>query len=324
MADYQYINTNIWNDSFMLDLTPEEKFFYVYLLTCERGNIIGAFELPVKIIELQTGYNRESIEKLIARFVGYGKIIYDQASKEICLVNWLRHNGNTSEKLTKRYLELFNSIKSLEIKEKIASVASSIGLPFCKNTYPIDTLSIPHTYPSHTTDTTQTLHNTDKNTCASSEASAEAPPPVGGVPADAETHATPLNDETGLPPAGAVADDPPDNPPVADHGKLNPQTLVDLYNQRCRSLPKAKILSDSRKQALRNRWRQAGKELGRYNPADPDAGVAWWTKFFAAVEESDFLTGRSEKGFVAGFDWILQQKNFVKIVEGNYRNREAS
>lgn len=141
----------------MLDLTPEEKFFYVYLLTCDQGNIIGAFELPIKIVEMQTGYNRESVEKLIARFIDYGKIIYDQKTKEICLVNWLKHNGNPSEKLTKKYLELFSGIKSLEIKNKVLEVAHLVGLPFSINRYPIDTVSIPYPYPSHTT----TLHNTD-------------------------------------------------------------------------------------------------------------------------------------------------------------------
>ena len=141
----------------MLDLTPEEKFFYVYLLTCDQGNIIGAFELPIKIVEMQTGYNRESIEKLISRFIDYGKIIYDQKTKEICLVNWLKHNGNTSEKLTKKYLDLFAGIKSLDIKNKVLEVAHLVSLPFSINLYPIDTVSIPYPYPSHTT----TLHNTD-------------------------------------------------------------------------------------------------------------------------------------------------------------------
>lgn len=95
--------------------------------------------------------------------------------------------------------------------------------------------------------------------------------------------------------------------------------LVALYHERCESLPKVKLLTDSRRQAIRHRWMQAGRYMGRYDPRDVAAGLAWWSRFFDAVEGSDFLTGRASS-FKAGLDWLLKQANFLKIVEGNYDN----
>lgn len=33
MAVYRHIHIDYWQDGFVLDLTPEEKYFYIYLMT---------------------------------------------------------------------------------------------------------------------------------------------------------------------------------------------------------------------------------------------------------------------------------------------------
>ncbi|TKI91171.1 replication protein, partial [Bacillus wiedmannii] len=33
MAVYRPVHVSFWQDSFVLDLTPEEKYFYLYLMT---------------------------------------------------------------------------------------------------------------------------------------------------------------------------------------------------------------------------------------------------------------------------------------------------
>jgi hypothetical protein len=48
-----------------------------------------------------------------------------------------------------------------------------------------------------------------------------------------------------------------------------------------------------------------------------------WEEFFEKIEKSDFLTGRDGKWHNCGFDWILEPRNYVKILEGNYDNRES-
>ena len=41
---------------------------------------------------IETGYNRDTIDKLIDRFIGYGKVLYSASTKEIMIVNWIKHN----------------------------------------------------------------------------------------------------------------------------------------------------------------------------------------------------------------------------------------
>ena len=81
MAKYRAIQVDFWEDGFVLDLTPEEKYFYLYLLSNSRTTQCGCYELPCKVIEMQTGYNRETVQKLLKRFEEYGKINYNEEKK---------------------------------------------------------------------------------------------------------------------------------------------------------------------------------------------------------------------------------------------------
>ena len=69
MAVFRKLNTSFWQDPLVLDLTPEEKYFYLYLMTNTKTNQCGIYEIPKKVMEMETGYNSETIDKLIKRFV---------------------------------------------------------------------------------------------------------------------------------------------------------------------------------------------------------------------------------------------------------------
>src|SRR5210317_564701 len=101
MATYRHVQTGFWQDPFVLDLTPEEKYFYIYLLTNSKTRQCGCYEIPMKVIELETGYNRETVEKLIDRFVDYERIKYSIPNKEVLLLNWFKYNGSKSPKVLK-------------------------------------------------------------------------------------------------------------------------------------------------------------------------------------------------------------------------------
>jgi hypothetical protein len=60
MAVFRKIEISFWQDNFVLELTPEEKFFYLYLMTNSKTRQSGVYSLPVKVIEFETGYNREA------------------------------------------------------------------------------------------------------------------------------------------------------------------------------------------------------------------------------------------------------------------------
>jgi len=91
--------------------------------------------------------------------------------------------------------------------------------------------------------------------------------------------------------------------------KINYNQIIAVFNEICKSLPKVLKLNDSRKKALKDAQRHLGDTT--------------FEDFFKRVEASDFLTGR-KTDWRANFDWIIAQYNMLKILEGNFDNRNKS
>jgi len=64
MAIYRQLQTTFWSDSYITELTPEQKYFYIYLLTNEKTKQCGIYEITLRAIAFDTGYNVETVEKL--------------------------------------------------------------------------------------------------------------------------------------------------------------------------------------------------------------------------------------------------------------------
>ena len=88
---------------------------------------------------------------------------------------------------------------------------------------------------------------------------------------------------------------------------INYQQIVDIFNRVCVSLPKVQAITDRRKKAIR----AATQTIENFGG---------WEKLFEAVEQSDFLTGRSGAWTGCAFDWIIKPANITKIIEGNFKN----
>ena len=65
MAVYRQVYITFWQDEFILELTPEEKYFYLYLMTNSKTSQCGIYQLPIKVMEMELGYNRDTIIKII-------------------------------------------------------------------------------------------------------------------------------------------------------------------------------------------------------------------------------------------------------------------
>lgn len=83
--------------------------------------------------------------------------------------------------------------------------------------------------------------------------------------------------------------------------------VFNAYHSTCKALPQVKVYSQERKAAIKSRIVEFGKEK--------------LFEVFKLVNDSDFLSGRSENSFKGtSFDWILKRGNFIKVLEGNYDN----
>jgi hypothetical protein len=96
MAIFRKIHTSFWGDSFIQDLTPEQKYFFLYLLTNDKTKQCGIYEITVRQMCYDTGYNEETIKKLLEFFNSKGKIQYSEETKEIALKNWAKFNDSSS------------------------------------------------------------------------------------------------------------------------------------------------------------------------------------------------------------------------------------
>ena len=86
------------------------------------------------------------------------------------------------------------------------------------------------------------------------------------------------------------------------------EKIRNLYNDICKSLPKCTKLSGKRLNALKTRFKT-------YSADD-------FRKVFEKAEASDFLSGRNGAWGGCGFDWLIIESNMIKVLEGNYDNKQ--
>lgn len=122
MAVYRQVYLSFWQDEFVLSLTPEEKYFYLYLITNSKTTLCGIYELPRKVVEFETGYNRETVDKLLAKFVEYKKINISDTTNEIVINNWLKYNFSRSPKFEKGLNTALDSVKDKSLIQYLYSM----------------------------------------------------------------------------------------------------------------------------------------------------------------------------------------------------------
>ncbi len=89
------------------------------------------------------------------------------------------------------------------------------------------------------------------------------------------------------------------------------QEVVDRYNAICASLPKVVRLTDKRCRAVRLIYDKG------YTPEQLD-------EVFRKAQSSSFCTGQNDRGWKADFDWLLNESNLVKVLEGKYDDPAAA
>ena len=99
MATFRKVHTAFWSDSFTQELTPEQRYFYLYLLTNENTTQCGIYEITKRKMCFDTGYNIDTICKYLEFFTGRDKVRYNVDTCEIAIKNWRKYNDQTSPKV---------------------------------------------------------------------------------------------------------------------------------------------------------------------------------------------------------------------------------
>lgn len=110
MAKLRSISTSIWSDPFIEELTPQEKLLFIYLITNEKTNMLGIYELSERKISFETGIQKETLSNLLERFETLKKI--KRVGNFLVICNFLKHqNYNTNMK--KSAIDIYNILPEI-------------------------------------------------------------------------------------------------------------------------------------------------------------------------------------------------------------------
>ncbi|WP_284037063.1 DnaD domain protein [Neobacillus sp. 114] len=93
MAKYRMVRTEFWENPVVEEMTPEEKYFYLYLLTNSKTTQIGIYRITKKQMAFHLGYSMETVQALMERFAEQHQLIrYNQETKELAIKFWGEYN----------------------------------------------------------------------------------------------------------------------------------------------------------------------------------------------------------------------------------------
>lgn len=94
MGVKRVVDVDFWNDEKVMDMfSPEDKLFFLYLLTNPHTTQLGIYAINPKHISFELGYTVESVNVLLDRFENkYDIIKYSYETKEIAVKNFLKHS----------------------------------------------------------------------------------------------------------------------------------------------------------------------------------------------------------------------------------------
>lgn len=170
MAIYRTVCLSFWTDPKIADdFTPEDRYFYLYLFTNPHTNLCGCYEMSIRQIASETGYSKETIERLLERFSKIHQVAhYSKETKEILLVNWHKYNWTASEKFRKPLSEQIKKVKDATFRKYLSDLFDGKEVRYGIDTTCIDTdctdTSVSVLYTDTVTDTvseedTNTLNN---------------------------------------------------------------------------------------------------------------------------------------------------------------------
>ena len=129
MANFRQIHVKIWKDPWFLELEPDEKLLFTYLVTNESTNLAGIYEISMRVMEFETGMTRERLSEILAKFSENDKVYCE--GDIVWVVNLRRYHETGSERVKKRILADVARIPPSEILERyIAYYPSPIGYAY--------------------------------------------------------------------------------------------------------------------------------------------------------------------------------------------------
>ena len=135
MAKFRKVRSDFWMDPIVSEeMTPEDRYFYLYLLTNQRSTQIGIYQITKKQMAFDMGYSIESVHSLMERFITHHQLIrYNPETRELAIKNW---GENNFDKAGKPMMDcIFSELKAVKDASLIQYVSELIQKPEFRSLY---------------------------------------------------------------------------------------------------------------------------------------------------------------------------------------------
>ena len=323
MAKFRQIQTDFWSNPYVQEeMTPEDKFFYLYLMTNEKSTQIGIYKITKKQIAFDMGYSIESVGNLLKRFMEQHKLIkYDSETREIILLEWAKTNLNKGGKpFEDLILSELKEVKQKEFIEIIYRQCEKKEIKKIIEKY-IDKPKM--------IEENLTLGNKKNSDNLDDDKIIEAE--------IIEKNIENINES----PKNATFDDT-SNDTYNDKGTIN-KNKNNKYNNNYinnsyynnTSVKKEKINFSFVCEEIKNKWIEIANTFGlsgtrlKINEKRKKSIKTLLKEYtieeiFQAMDKvhvSKFLQGENKNSWQITFDWFINKANLLKVLEGNYDDK---
>jgi hypothetical protein len=118
MRDFVKVSQTIWKSKKFRSLPgDDERFCYLYLLTCTHANSAGCFDLPIDYISTDLKWIRPRCEAVIAALCEAGLIRYDTVETTVLIGNWFEFNSPSNARHAMGVLNNLRQVASETLKK---------------------------------------------------------------------------------------------------------------------------------------------------------------------------------------------------------------
>lgn len=313
MAKFRQIQTDFWSNPYVQEeMTPEDKFFYLYLMTNEKSTQIGIYKITKKQIAFDMGYSIESVGNLLKRFIEQHKLIkYDSETREIILLEWAKINLNKGGKP-------FEDLISSELKEVKQKKFIEIIYHQCEKK---EIKKIIEKYIDKPKENKNISDNSDDEKIIEAEIVEENIEDITKSPKNATF------DDTSH-------DTYNDKGTINKNNKYNNNYINNSYSNNT-SVQKEKSNFSFMCEEIKNKWVEIANTFGlsgtrlKINEKRKKSIKTLLKEYtveeiFQAMDKvhvSKFLQGDNKNNWQITFDWFINKANLLKMLEGNYDDK---
>lgn len=132
MADYRYVKCKFWSDTYIENLPGPGKAIYLWGFTNEHTTLSGIYNISIKKISDEVGFDQETVSKFVDKFRKDKKIVYTK-DNFIWFKNFLLHQPAIRSKTAlKRVAQELEEIRDQELIDQFLNFYSWLDIPYSR------------------------------------------------------------------------------------------------------------------------------------------------------------------------------------------------